>query len=69
MLAADGDGIPAPALQTWKRHHRADLYIQIQQDVYPRIAARMAEEMEDLFATELNSSANSPSALMRNCRT
>lgn len=53
MLAADGDGIPAPALQTWKRHRRADLYIQIQQDVYPRIAERMAEEMEDLFATEL----------------
>ena len=52
LLAEDGDGIPAATLQTWKRR-RSEAYERIQQDVYPKIAERMAEEMEDLFATEV----------------
>lgn len=53
LLTEDGDGIPASTLAKWKQHRHADRYIRIQQQVYPQIAERMAEEMEDLFTTEL----------------
>ena len=53
MLQKRGLRVPHTTLDTWKHRTHPERYERIKQDAYPRIAEQMAEDMEALFAAEV----------------
>jgi hypothetical protein len=53
ILAYQEITVPHTTLDLWKRQTHAERYEQVREEVYPRIAKRMAEQLEDLFQAEV----------------